>query len=127
MADFGVDISALPDLDFGLKSGLPNLAEAIARRYITPRGALWYAPGYGLDLRRYLNEAMTPELLEEMRILVEQEAEKDPRVRFAEARVALEPGHRVRVALRLETDEGPVDLVLSVDRVSVEVLHAYPG
>lgn len=127
MADFGVDISALPDLDFRLKSGLPNLAEAIARRYITPRGALWYAPGYGLDLRRYLNEAMTPELLEEMRILVEQEAEKDPRVLLAEARVALEPGHRVRVALRLETDEGPFDLVLSVDRVSVEVLNAYPG
>ncbi len=70
---------------------------------------------------------MTPELLEEMRILVEQEAEKDSRVRFAEARVDPEPGHRVRVALRLETDEGPVDLVLSVDRVSVEVLNAYPG
>lgn len=126
MADFGVDISALPDLDFRPKLGLPNLAEAIARRYITPRGALWYAPGYGLDLRRYLNEAMTPELLEEMRILVEQEAEKDPRVRFAEASVAPED-HRVRVALRLETDQGPFDLVLSVDRVSVEVRDAYPG
>lgn len=125
MTDFGTDITE--ELTWRPVSGLENLARAIARRYITPRGALWYAPGYGLDLRRYLNEAMTPELLEEMRILVEQEAEKDPRVRFAEASVAPEPDHRVRVALRLETDQGPFDLILSVDRVSVEVLNAYPG
>lgn len=124
MTDFGTDITE--ELTWRPVSGLENLARAIARRYITPRGALWYAPGYGLDLRRYLNEAMTPELLEEMRILVEQEAEKDPRVLFAEASVAPED-HRVRVALRLETDQGPFDLVLSVDRVSVEVLNAYPG
>jgi len=128
MADFGTDITALPDLALNQTvSGFRNLAEALARRLVTPRGALWYAPTYGLDLRQYLNEAVTPELLEEMRILVEQECEKDPRVLFASATVEHRWPHEVVVRVRGETDEGPFELVARVDRVSVEVLNAYPG
>ncbi|TFU25646.1 hypothetical protein [Thermus tengchongensis] len=125
MTDFGTDITE--ELTWHRVSGLENLARAIARRYITPRGALWYAPNYGLDLRVYLHEAVTPERLEELRILVEQECEKDPRVLFARAEVNVEPGHRLQVRIVAETDDTPVELVVSVDRLNVEVLNAYPG
>lgn len=127
---FGTDLEIFPDLSLTRTvGGWPNLAGALARRFITPRGALWYAPGYGLDLRQYLNEALTPELAEEVRMLVEQECEKDPRVLLAEAEldVSAWPQGRLTVRVRVQTDEGPHELILGVDRVSVEVLNARTG
>ncbi len=123
----GKDIGAYPDLDWRVREGVENLREALLRRLTTPRGALWYAPNYGLDLRVYLHDAVTPERLEELRILVEQECEKDPRVLFARAEVNVEPGHRLRVRIVAETDDTSVELVVSVDRLNVGVLNAYPG
>lgn len=123
----GRDIGAYPDLDWRVREGVENLREVLLRRLTTPRGALWYAPNYGLDLRVYLNETITPEILEEIRILVEQECEKDPRVLLASAQVQAAPRHRLVVEVVAETDTGPVPLVLQVSRVSVEVLNAYSG
>lgn len=123
----GRDIGAYPDLDWRVREGVENLREGLLRRLTTPRGSLWYAPNYGLDLRVYLNETITPETLEEIRILVEQECEKDPRVLLASAQVGIAPGHQLVVKVVAETDDAPVELVVSVDRLNVEVLNAYPG
>lgn len=126
MADFGVDISALPDLDFRLQSGLPNLAEAVARRLMTPRGGLFYDPDYGLDLRQYLNEALTDEVRYEIETLVAAECEQDERILAANATVVEGPpqARALRILIELETAEGPFRLLLGVNAVSVEVLRA---
>lgn len=126
MADFGTDMSALPDLSFSLKRGLGNLAEAIARRLITPRGGLFYDPSYGLDLRQYLGEALTDEVRYEIETLTAAECEKDERVLSATATLIDGPpqARSLRVALELETADGPFRLILRVDAVNVEVLRA---
>lgn len=125
MADFGTDLSALPDLSFGLKSGRDNLAEAIARRLITPLGGLFYDPSYGLDLRQYLNEAITDEVRYEIETLVAAECEKDERVLSAEATlIDTDLLRTLQLVIALETAEGPFRLILAVNAVSVEVLRA---
>ncbi|AZF88274.1 hypothetical protein [Meiothermus phage MMP17] len=125
MADFGTDLSALPDLSFDLKSGRDNLAEALARRLITPPGGLFYDPTYGLNLREYLNDAITDEVRYEIETLVAAECEKDERILAAEATL-MDTGmpRTVQLAIALETAEGPFRLILVVDAVSVEVLRA---
>lgn len=125
MADFGTDLSALPDLSFDLKSGRDNLAEALARRLITPPGGLFYDPTYGLDLREYLNDAITDEVRYEIETLVAAECEKDERILAAEATL-IDTGtpRMLQLAIALETAEGPFRLILVVDAVSVEVLRA---
>ena len=124
MADFGTDISSLPDLDFRLQSGHRNLAEAIARRLMTPRGGLFYDPTYGLDLRQYLNEAATEEVLYEIETLVAAECEKDPRILEATVKAGVTRPRTLTLNIELLTDSGPFKLVLAVNDVRVEVLYA---
>jgi phage baseplate assembly protein W len=125
MADFGIDLSALPDLSFGLKSGRENLAEAIARRLITPLGSLFYDPNYGLDLRQYLNEALTDEVRYEIETLAATECEKDERVLAAEVKlIDTSTPRTLQLAISLETAEGPFRLILAINAVTVEVLRA---
>ena len=126
MVDFGTDLSALPDLSFGVKSGRANLAEALARRLMTPRGGLFYDPTYGTDLRSYLNEAITDDVIYEIETLAAAECEQDERVLAATASVIeADPSVRkIRLSINLETDVGPFRLILSIDDVAVEVLRA---
>jgi len=126
MTDFGTDFSALPDLSFVLQSGQANLAEAIARRLMTPRGGLFYDPTYGMDLRGYLNEALTDATRYEIETLVAAECEQDERVLAATATVVEgAPNSRtIQVSIELETAAGPFRLILAVSAVAVEVLRA---
>lgn len=126
MADYGTDLSALPDLSFNLQSGSANLAEAIARRLVTPRGGLFYDPSYGLDLRQYLGEALTDEVRYEIETLVGAECEKDERILSARATLIDGPpqARSLQVAVELETADGPFRFVLSINGVTVEVLRA---
>lgn len=121
---FGTDFAAIPDFDGQtLKREYDNLAEALARRLITPRGALWYAPDYGTDLRAYLGEPMTDALRYEVERLAALEAEKDPRVEEASATLTYLGREEMRLSLAVRTAQGPFTLVLRVDSLSVEVLY----
>ena len=53
----GTDWAIDSDLEerIRLVSGRENLGLAITRRLSTPRGGLFYDPGYGLDLRLWLS------------------------------------------------------------------------
>ena len=61
--DLGTDISTPAALDidpsFATVSGATCLAQALARRLVTPRGTLLDDAGYGTDLRSYLNDSRT--------------------------------------------------------------------
>lgn len=128
--DFGSDISALPELNFSFKSGYVNLAEAIGRRLITPRGGLFYDPDYGFDLRRYLNETWTESTEFEVETLLVAELRKDPRILDATATIDITnilATRQVSITIEAETDFGPFSLVLNVSAVTVEVLYADLG
>ena len=121
----GVDILALDDLDpsFALVSGEPMLARAIARRLTTPRGGLFYDPDYGYDVRALLLDGLTPAKLASARASIAAEVEKDERVASAAVTFTHDTtAERLTITIEIETDEGPFDLVLSVDAVTVDLL-----
>lgn len=120
----GTDLAALPAFDGQrLRREGENLAEALARRLITPRGGLFYDPEYGTDLRAYLKEPATDALRYEIERAAALEAEKDPRVEAATATVTRDGADGLRLRLDVTTAEGPFRMVLRVDTLTVEVLY----
>ena len=123
MADLGTDFSCVYDAtpDMALASGRTNLAQAIARRYITPRGRLIGAPNYGEDLTQYLNDDLSPGAIARIETIAAAEALKDERVLSCVVRITLE-NNVMTVNCYLEDAEGPFILVLSISAVNVEIL-----
>lgn len=126
MTDFGTDVSTFPDLDpsFTPISGTRVVAEAIARRLMTPRGSLAGYPNYGYDLRAAVNEYMG--LRDQLRIqsAVAGECEADERVNRANVVVTFSaPTSQLTVTVRLETAAGPFVLVLAVTALSLTILQ----
>lgn len=80
----GVDISTpgAVDLDpyFGLVSEGRCLVEGIARRLVTPRGALLNYPTYGYDLRQWVNADLDAGDLREIERAAAEECRADERV-----------------------------------------------
>lgn len=127
--DFGVDVSCVEDLDpaFELVTGPRAVAQAIARRLMTPRGGLFYAGSYGYDLRQHLNGTIEPGDEFVIAQAIEAQAEQDERVRGASVTVSHEGlTELLRVRIVLVLDEGPFDLVLGVSAVTVEILALTP-
>ena len=129
MVDLGTDISTYPDLDplFAPISGSRVLAEALLRRFQTPRGGLFYDPDYGTDLRAWLNDSFdaNAEGMARLAAAVEAEANKDERVGRATASVSLDLStNRMTITLRVEPREGVAfRLVLDVSQVSVALIN----
>ena len=127
MMDFGTDVSAFPSIGAKARmvSGVRNYLEALVRRWTTPRGALFYAPDYGRDLRAWLNKEDTAANRFSLAVEAAAEAEADPRTISADAEVvAVVPGSAYKLRVDLETTEGPLSLILAVSAVTVEVLNA---
>lgn len=126
-SDFTTFVTGRPDIDprFLLIETSRVVAETCARRLLTPRGSLVGDPDFGFDLRDYLGARITN--VQRARIVsgVEEEMRKDERV--ARARVvefqlptAAVPVLRLKVAIETAADR--LEFVLSIDRVSAEVL-----
>jgi hypothetical protein len=125
--DFGTDISTFKDGDldpfFTLISGPRVVAEAIVRRWTTPAGALFYDPSFGEDVRSQLSAAVAPATLFALRARLVAQAEEDERVLEAVVDVALDPlTRRLLVRAQIRTANGPFSLVVSIDRLTVELL-----
>lgn len=128
-ADFGSDFSAVDDLDANLSvvSGRTCLIQALLRRISTPRGALFYAPDYGIDIGAFVNTTSDPRVIE---AAVESEILTDERVNNARATVTVtDPadqsvtgGKAFTIELSLETDDGPFTLTLTIDQVTGALL-----
>jgi phage baseplate assembly protein W len=108
-----------------LVSDEENLALAIGRRYITPRGALFYAPGYGYDVRANLNATDSPSRRWVVANEMAAEAEQDPRVLSATVTITDDPERPggLVAAVALETLDGPFSLIVMVSDLAVEVLR----
>ena len=123
MAELGSDFSCVEDLDPNLTqvSGRLGLAQAVARRLITPTGGLFYASDYGDDVRRYLNNA-NPSTTLRIAATAEGECEKDERVDRADADATLELGVSLDLQVSLTDGDGPFTFTLSVDDLTASLL-----
>lgn len=85
---YGRDLSCVTDISDTCEEVDPQspqgIAEAICRRYISPRGSLIEDPDYGLDLRGLCNKGIAYEELRELADQAQAEAKKDDRVDHAE-------------------------------------------
>jgi len=127
LLDVGADISTFPDLDvsFALMQGRRVLLEAVARRYITPKGALWKHPSYGCDLRRYLNKPMTSQLLARIKQESEGEAEQEERVLACQNRVAFDdPSRTLLIRVGLTDADGPFTFTAGIDALGLSLLQS---
>ncbi len=128
--DYGSDISVVADIDLTgrIVTGKRLVAEAIARRLMTPRGGLIGDPHYGYDVSQFLNDDMSPADLAAMVSSITEECLKDERVLGAEVLYEIETVDASRtqqlltLTITLEISDGTFDLVLGVDDVGVALL-----
>jgi hypothetical protein len=121
----GTDFWGVEDIDNNLTpvSGRLGLAQAVARRWLTDPGTLFYAPEYGYGLRRHLNAAL--EDTGSVASGLAAEAKKDERVEDCKVDVTfLEEA--LTINGRLVAATGPFDLVLSLSKttLTLEVLDS---
>lgn len=121
--DYGKDI--VIGKVVGTRSGLSNLLYALVRRLSTARGSLFYDLEYGLDLRTYINGEIDNNILDEIRVNIEQELEKDERVQSARCSLEFnESAFTLKVTIQVTPYSGRTFiLILSVDKLTVELLQ----
>jgi len=131
LRDYGSDISCVDDVDASLTSvdGETCFGQALARRISTPRRGLFYDFDYGIDARRYMNRAHHPKVTSQA---VEQECLKDERTDEIRAEVEhitpesedqTDPPGTLRIELKVEGSEGPFNLTVGIDDLSVELIE----
>jgi phage baseplate assembly protein W len=125
--NFGQAWSCVTDLTSPAQmvSGFRVVAEAIARRWQTPRGGLIDDPNYGYDLSDYINDDLGPADLARIGQDAAAEAQKDDRVLNATVTLTL-IGSVLLAAGVFTTAQGPFRLVLSVSLVTVTLLEVAP-
>jgi len=122
--DYGTAFSCVGDLTQTLSrvSGNVCVAEAVARRLITPPGALLGSPDYGYDLRQWIGSSH-PRPLGSIEAAIAEEARKDERVLDATASVAFydETG-TLAATFALVGAAGPFTMVLTVGQVTSTII-----
>lgn len=122
--DYGNDTEAVSDLTFARRQvdGETMMAQAMARRLQTRRGSLFYASDYGYDLRQFLKGSVPPASV--INGQVENELLKDERVADVTAEVSFNEQSEVQeVRVFGNGSEGPFDLTIPIEDVTVELLR----
>ena len=140
----GTDLSGIADLTphMGESSGRQCLAEALARRLITPRGALFYDQLYGYDVvTAEINNDITASDVPRIAANIESEFRKDERVIDAKVTVQFvgpdqvdaaragvvanpAPGTQgvLVISAVVNDGQGPFTLTLTATSVTVQLL-----
>lgn len=124
--DYGTDIalgvrSAPPN--WSVTSGPPNVMNALARRYRTTRGTLFYDLEYGYNVTDLVGEDISEAQRTIAEIDIGLEAEKDPRVRSASATVDNSVEGTLLITVTGVLKSGVAfTLVLKVTSLTVEIL-----
>lgn len=125
---YGRDLSCVTDCDALFSLTPPSqsplvLAQAVTRRYLTPRGGLLDEADYGLDVRGYLNRGTVDTELRGLEARARLEALKDERVSDAEVEVTFSADYReLSLTVRLtpvDTRTRPFSFVVSVTDAQV--------
>ena len=123
--DYGTTIACVNDLVAPSRfvSGQRAVAEAIARRLQTPRGALIDSRDYGFDLRDYVNADLTRPQMAALLGSVTAECQKDERVESADVTIRFLGETELRVTINLMTAVGPFTLVMSIDQYAARIAN----
>jgi hypothetical protein len=128
--DYGTDTACVDDVGLRdtLVTGRRLVANALARRLGTPRGALAEIgddPDYGLDVRLLIGANLGQADERRWESDIARECEKDPRVASAATTLTFEQAtHSVTITIEIDPadDAAPFPLVISVDALTVDVL-----
>jgi phage baseplate assembly protein W len=123
--DYGRDLWCVEDLNPAMVevTGNLNLAQACARRLITPRGTLIDDPNYGTDVRDWINDDVTQQQIATLQSAIVRELLKDERVLDVQVTVRFLTAGTLDIVIVLTGGNGPFQLVLSVDAVTVTLLQ----
>lgn len=126
---YGRDLWCVTDLTATMDTIAPDsrlaIAQAVVRRWITPRGALLDDPDYGYDVRGKLNRGLTQVELRSLGSLMRLEARKDDRVSDAAVTVSFD-GETLHAATVLTCESitlGTFTLTLALDAIGVTQLE----
>lgn len=124
--DYGTDFDGIDDIDANLAFQTDTrlvLAQSLCRQLQMPRGALWYAPDEGYDIRSIIADTGPDPSAHEQAI--EAQCLKDERVQNAVCEVNAVTSERWEVSIAITPVTGQTfQLVLSVDAVTVTILEA---
>ncbi len=125
MTDYGSCWSCVTDLTIPstIASGKRVVAEAVCRRWQTPRGTLVDDPNYGLALVDYINDDLSPTDLAQLQHDAASEAEKDERVLSCDVSIVLTKAGVLIIDGTINTAEGPFQLVVSISNLTVTLLQ----
>lgn len=122
---YGSDFAGIEDIDAnwtfleGDKPEQTALIQAVARRFVTPRGGNPWDQGYGYDLRLLVGSSIEPSIAETQ---ISQEARKDERIAECRATVVA-VGEKWTVVIRCTPEDGDVfSLTLEVTKVTVSLI-----
>ncbi len=105
-----------------MATGFLVVAQAVARRWQTPRGGLVDDPNYGTDVSDEVGDDLDPGDLARLAQSLAAEALKDERVLTCTVQVSLLAGV-LTAAARIGTGQGPFQLVVGITQVSVTLLQ----
>lgn len=123
--DYGSDFSAVGDLDpyltFLTGDNLPQaLTEALARRFDTPRGGLFYDTSYGLSLSQFLLDCIDTGVAEQA---IVGEALKDERVARCKCVITVNADSSWKIQINPQDEAGKVyELTFLADPTKVSLL-----
>lgn len=121
----GTDMSLLMDLDpMGtVVTGRLLLAQALIRRWTTPRGRLLDDPNYGYAVTDEINDDLGPADISNIAANMDAEAVKDERVVSSATTVTFSSSTGILNTTSLINDgPGPFPLVLAISSVTVTIL-----
>lgn len=123
--DFGSCWSCTDDLVMPstMASGNRVVAEAIVRRWGTPRGRLVDDPNYGLDLTSEVSNDLGPGDIARLSQAAAAEAQKDERVLSAKVTIVLTAAGILTIVGVITTANGPFQLVAAVSAITVSLLQ----
>jgi phage baseplate assembly protein W len=109
---YGADLycvtDLLPTMRMVTGDSVEIIQQSLIRRLNSPRGSLYSDQDYGMDLKSYLNTALTTAGITEMQDSIQAECRKDDRVESCVATVALNGLDALSVSARVS----PVDPLL---------------
>lgn len=131
MSNLGTGIRTIwgpngPELDpyWRRVSGGLAVVHSVARRLVTPRGRLSWAPGVGFDVGELLNEGLTEAAVRTIATYCRAEVLADERVEAAEVEFVLDHAtHKARLTVRISTStKETFRLVVAVSKLTTEIL-----
>lgn len=123
---YGSDFAGADDLGpllivrEGIAGELFALGESLARRLATPRGALWYSPSDGFDMRSLVSDTEDPSNAEDK---IELECLKDERVRKVKVTATVIDLSSWEIGISVTPKTGATfRLTIAVSKVTVQLL-----